>query len=217
MEVILPEMNGFDVAIKLKNNPVTKNIPILFLTGLNTPDDLVRGYQVGAADFLSKPFNKEELLCRTTHQLILSRLAQLVSGPYDDVKKKNKILIIDDVISNVILAKILFTNEGYDVCTADSGQTGIEVAQEASPDIILLDVMMPDLNGFDVAKILKMNPKTWNIPILILTALNTPMDLLHGFQVGASDFLTKPFNKEEVVWRVKTLLKVSQSISKFLD
>lgn len=217
MEVILPEMNGFDVAIKLKNNPVTKNIPILFLTGLNTPDDLVRGYQVGAADFLSKPFNKEELLCRTTHQLILSRLAKLVSGPYDDVKKKNKILIIDDVFSNVKLAKILFTNEGYDVCTADSGQTGIEVAQEASPDIILLDVMMPDLNGFDVAKILKMNPKTWNIPILILTALNTPMDLLHGFQVGASDFLTKPFNKEEVVWRVKTLLKVSQSISKFLD
>ena len=113
-----------------------------------------------------------------------------------------KILIVDDVVSNVLLLKILLTNEKFQVCTANNGTTCIEMAQKELPDLILLDVMMPDLNGFDTATILKKDEKTKDIPIIFLTALNTPQDLVHGFQVGASDFLTKPFNKEELVMRV---------------
>ena len=113
-----------------------------------------------------------------------------------------KILIVDDVVSNVLLLKILLTNEKFQVCTANNGKACIEMAQSEHPDLILLDVMMPDLNGFDTAVILKKNEATKDIPIIFLTALNTPQDLVHGFQVGASDFLTKPFNKEELVMRV---------------
>ena len=113
-----------------------------------------------------------------------------------------KILIVDDVVSNVLLLKILLTNEKFQVCTANNGRTCIEVAKKEHPDLILLDVMMPDINGFDTAIVLKKDEETKDIPIIFLTALNTPQDLVHGFQVGASDFLTKPFNKEELVMRV---------------
>lgn len=113
-----------------------------------------------------------------------------------------KILIVDDVVSNVLLLKILLTNEKFQVCTANCGNACIEQAKKEHPDLILLDVMMPDISGFDTAVILKKDPETKDIPIIFLTALNTPADLVKGFQVGANDFLTKPFNKEELVMRV---------------
>jgi two-component system sensor histidine kinase/response regulator len=113
-----------------------------------------------------------------------------------------KILIVDDVMSNVLLLKILLTNEKFQVCTANCGNACIEQARKEHPDLILLDVMMPDINGFDTAVIMKKDDELKDIPIIFLTALNTPQDLVKGFQVGASDFLTKPFNKEELVMRV---------------
>ena len=113
-----------------------------------------------------------------------------------------KILIVDDVVSNVLLLKILLTNEKFKVCTANCGNMCIEQAKAEKPDLILLDVMMPDISGFDTAGILKKDPETADIPIIFLTALNNPSDLVHGFQVGANDFLTKPFNKEELIVRV---------------
>ena len=117
-------------------------------------------------------------------------------------RSEYKILIVDDVVSNVLLLKILLTNEKFQVCTANNGTTCIEQAKKEHPDLILLDVMMPDISGFDTAVILKKDDETKDIPIIFLTALNTPADLVHGFKVGASDFLTKPFNKEELVMRV---------------
>ena len=113
-----------------------------------------------------------------------------------------KILVVDDVVSNVLLLKILLTNEKFQVITCNGGNACLELSRTQHPDLILLDVMMPDLSGFDTAVELKKDPKTADIPIIFLTALNNPSDLVHGFQVGANDFLTKPFNKEELVMRV---------------
>ena len=217
LDFTLPGINGYDVAVKLKSDIMTKDIPIIFLTALNTPQDMIRGFQVGAADFLTKPFNKEELLCRTTHQIIMRNLSKIVSCDDEENNRKEKILIVDDVVSNVLLSKILFTNEGYQVCTANSGVTCIESARREKPDIILLDVMMPDISGFDTSVILKKDSETSDIPIIFVTALNTPRDLVHGFRVGASDFLTKPFSKEEIVVRVKIALKMRRIITKFLN
>lgn len=113
-----------------------------------------------------------------------------------------KILVVDDVVSNVLLLKILLTNEGFQIITANNGEECIETAKTEKPDLILLDVMMPGISGFDTAVILKKEAETQEIPIIFLTALNNPSELVHGFQVGANDFLTKPFNKEELVMRV---------------
>ena len=113
-----------------------------------------------------------------------------------------KILIVDDVVSNVLLLKILLKNEKFQVCTANCGNMCIEVCKAEKPDLVLLDVMMPDISGFDTAVIMKKDPELRDIPIIFLTALNSPSDLVKGFQVGASDFLSKPFNKEELIVRV---------------
>lgn len=131
-----------------------------------------------------------------------------------------KILIVDDVMSNVLLLKILLTNEKFQVCTASNGHDCIDVANNENPDLILLDVMMPDMSGFETAQILKSSPQTEEIPIIFLTALNSPSDLVKGFQVGASDFITKPFNKEELVIRVMhqiSLVAAKRVISKQND
>ena len=113
-----------------------------------------------------------------------------------------KILIVDDVVSNVLLLKILLSKEGFQVCTANCGNMCIEQCKAEKPDLVLLDVMMPDISGFDTAVIMKKDPEMKEIPIIFLTALNSPADLVKGFQVGANDFLSKPFNKEELLVRV---------------
>ena len=113
-----------------------------------------------------------------------------------------KILVVDDVMSNVLLLKVLLTNEKFQVITANGGNKCVEMAKSEHPDLILLDVMMPDISGFDTAVILKKDPSTAANPMIFLTALNAPSDLVHGFQVGANDFLSKPFSKEELIMRV---------------
>ena len=109
------------------------------------------------------------------------------------------VLVVDDVVSNVLLLKVLLTNEKFKVIIAGNGKEALSQAVNARPDLILLDVMM---NGFEVAERLKADPETQHIPIIFLTALNTTADIVKGFKVGANDFISKPFNKEELVIRV---------------
>ena len=113
-----------------------------------------------------------------------------------------KILIVDDVMSNVLLLKVLLTNEKFAIATASNGRQALEQVEKENPDLVLLDVMMPDMSGFEVAQHLKSNPNTADIPIIFLTALNRTADIVKGFQVGANDFISKPFNKEELIIRV---------------
>ena len=102
-----------------------------------------------------------------------------------------KILIVDDVMSNVLLLKVLLTNEKFAIATASNGRQALEQVDKENPDLVLLDVMMPDMSGFEVAQHLKANPKTADIPIIFLTALNS-----------TTDIVSKPFNKEELIIRV---------------
>lgn len=113
-----------------------------------------------------------------------------------------KILIVDDVMSNVLLLKVLLTNEKFAIATASNGRQALEQVEKENPDLVLLDVMMPDMSGIEVAQHLKSNPNTADIPIIFLTALNSTADIVKGFQVGANDFISKPFNKEELIIRV---------------
>ena len=113
-----------------------------------------------------------------------------------------KILIVDDVMSNVLLLKVLLTNEKFAIATASNGRQALEQVEKENPDLVLLDVMMPDMSGFEVAQHLKSNPNTADIPIIFLTALNSTADIVKGYQVGANDFISKPFNKEELIIRV---------------
>lgn len=113
-----------------------------------------------------------------------------------------KILIVDDVMSNVLLLKVLLTNEKFNIVTASNGNQALDQVKKENPDLILLDVMMPDMSGFEVSQKLKADPEATHIPIIFLTALNSTADIVKGFQVGGNDFISKPFNKEELIIRV---------------
>ncbi len=113
-----------------------------------------------------------------------------------------KILIVDDVVSNVLLLKVLLAKENFKIVTASNGTEALQQVEKENPDLILLDVMMPDMDGFEVSSRLKKMPPFNEIPIIFLTALNGVADIVKGFQMGGNDFISKPFNKEELIIRV---------------
>ena len=123
--------------------------------------------------------------------------------------KEKRILVIDDLPENVYMLQDRLEHEGYEVLTAYDGKSGIEKAREELPDLILLDVMMPDINGFEVCKILVNDEHTSSIPIILVTAKTDAEDTKEGLDAGAFDYVKKPFNKIELLARVKSALKLS--------
>lgn len=113
-----------------------------------------------------------------------------------------KILIVDDTVTNVLLLQVILKNAKYNTISAASGQEALDKVESDTPDLILLDIMMPGMNGFEVAQILKSSETNKEIPIIFLTALNTSQDIVKGFKTGANDYISKPFNKEELLIRV---------------
>lgn len=126
-----------------------------------------------------------------------------------------KILVVDDIPANVLLLKMMLEQSGFGVLTAQGAEEAFSRLEEEQVDLILMDVLMPGVDGFELAKQLKDSPDHREIPIIFLTALNSPSDIVKGFHLGANDFISKPFNKDELLVRVRhqlTLLEARKTI-----
>lgn len=130
------------------------------------------------------------------------------------MNQKYTILIIDDIPTNIRLAANTLKNEGYDVLISDNAEQGILVAELKQPDIILLDVFMPDIDGFEACYQLKHRDSTKNIPVIFLTSANDIEKITQGFKLGAVDYITKPFNNQELIARVKAMILLVESFRK---
>ncbi|MBX3456683.1 PleD family two-component system response regulator [Ferrovibrio sp.] len=119
-----------------------------------------------------------------------------------------RILIVDDIRTNVKVLEAKLTSEYYEVFTAASGPEALEKAHSTNPDLILLDVMMPGMDGFEVCRRLKADPETAHVPVIMVTALGDPEDRVQGLSAGADDFLTKPVDDISMFARVRSLLRV---------
>lgn len=128
-----------------------------------------------------------------------------------------KILVIDDLPENVFLLQDRLEHEGFEIITAYDGKSGINKAISELPDLILLDVMMPEMNGIEVCLTLVNNPSTANIPIILVTAKAGADDTKEGLEAGAFDYIKKPFNKVELLARVNSALKLSEAQKKYLE
>jgi DNA-binding response OmpR family regulator len=123
---------------------------------------------------------------------------------------KQRILVVDDEPDAVELVEFNLTAAGYDIMSATDGKEALRKARAAAPDLIVLDVMMPQVDGLEVCKILRRDPTTSAIPILMLTAKASEIDRVLGLELGADDYVTKPFSPRELVLRIKGLLRRKQ-------
>ena len=119
-----------------------------------------------------------------------------------------RILVVDDVAMNVKMLADVLTFKGYEVVTAAGGKEGLAKVGSEKPDLVLLDVMMPDLNGYEVCRAIRANPDTAILPVVMVTALDAGEERVKGLEAGADDFLSKPVNQVELMARVRSLLRV---------
>lgn len=123
---------------------------------------------------------------------------------------KGKILVVDDEINITQILEFSIGAEGYEVITAANGEEAIDKARREQPNLIILDVMMPRIDGYEACRILKSNPLTKNIPVVLLTAKGREIDKRLGYEVGATDYIIKPFSPNKLIERIHELLSCTK-------
>jgi len=198
LDVLMPEMNGFQVMEVLKNDPETKNIPVIFISIVEGVQK-ERGFYLGAVDFLSKPIEFGELF--KTIKEVEQGVAQQVGK-----EKTKSILVVDDEKDTANYIKEFLSSEGYEVYVAYNGPDAVILSKEKIPDLILLDLNMPGMDGFAVMKILKQDKITEHIPIVVLTGYDLKGYRQRALLYGASEYFTKPISEKELIENIKKML-----------
>jgi CheY-like chemotaxis protein len=126
-------------------------------------------------------------------------------------ERKPLVLIVDDVPKNIQLLSLILSRKNYEIAFAVSGEQALEMLESISPELILLDIVMPGMDGFEVCEKIRANPVTEGIPIIFLTGRAAAEDIKKGFQTGAVDYISKPFNSEELLARVKTHIELKRN------
>ena len=179
LDVQMPDISGFDVTSVLKNDNDTKDIPILILSVIEDKD---RAYKLGVNDCMTKPVNNDELL---------NKVNQLIN------KNNKNILVVDDDKSLVKSVRYHLERRGYLISSAYDGKQALEMVGKNRPDLIILDIMMPNVNGYEVIKTLKANPDTASIRIVLMTGIEIDGGRVKALSIGATDYILKSgdFNK----------------------
>ena len=123
---------------------------------------------------------------------------------------KGKILVVDDEVNITQILEFSIGAEGYEVIAAQNGEEAIDKARREQPDLIILDIMMPIIDGYEACRILKSNPLTKNIPVILLTAKGRDIDRRLGYEVGATDYIIKPFSPNKLVDKIHKLLSCAR-------
>jgi len=157
LDILLPEVDGWEVLARLKAEESTRDIPVVVVSVVDTP---ALGRALGAFDYFVKPVDAKALLSRLSQYTFTSKVKT----------EPVRVLVVDDEPANLDLLEALLTSAGFSVLRAGSGQEGIDMAMSQVPNLILLDLMMPGLTGFDVVESLRAEEVTRSIPIMVLTA-----------------------------------------------
>ncbi len=213
LDIKMPGMDGYEVLRRLKADPDTADIPVVFVTALSDATDEARGLKMGAADYITKPVNPDLLKLRVLTQLELHRYrrkpvpAVLKSGGTASVAPT--ILVVDDVPENIHELISVLTDE-YRIIVANNGPKAIEqVLGGTPPDLILLDIMMPEMDGYEVCRRIKATAEGNRIPVIFISVVDSTVDKVKAFSIGAADYITKPLDVDEVRARVRTHLELS--------
>jgi PleD family two-component response regulator len=214
LDIKMPGMDGYAVLRKLKGDPATADIPVIFVTALSELEDEAKGLKMGAADYIAKPVNPDLLKQRVLTQLELGRYRRKPVPPGgsegEAAQAQASILVVDDVPENVHELVSALSGE-YRIMVATNGHKALELVQEPNPpDLILLDIVMPEMDGYEVCRRIKATEAGKRIPTLFLSVRDEPADKIRGFSIGAADYITKPFDIDEIRARIRTHLQLSR-------
>ncbi|MDH4161593.1 MAG: response regulator [Nitrospirota bacterium] len=219
LDVMMPGMNGFEVTAQLKQDQATAIVPVILMTCLNDTENKVRGFDAGADDFLSKPFDRMELRTRVRSLLKLKFLSdrlQAEKEPYEFTRdcirgtgkdEKGAVLIIEDDEGSIEHYREILTSNGHACLIAKTGNEGVSLLEHAAIDIVILDLMLPDLHGLEVLKLMRANPAAADIPVIIVSLVSDQEMRVAGIDQGADDYLVKPVNHLELLARIRTNLR----------
>lgn len=210
LDIRMPDMDGYEVLQTLKADPMTRGIPVILITALGDSMDEARGLRLGAAEYITKPINPDLLRVRVMAQLELQRYRRApdISGLEKELKEST-ILIVDDVIDNVH-ELVTALSEEFRVKAATSGKEALAIVEgDTPPDLILLDILMPEMGGHETLRRIKMTEAGKRIPVIFVTVVDKTVDKIRGFSLGAADYVTKPYDIDEIRARIRTHLKLS--------
>ena len=204
MDIQLPGMDGLTATRILKKDPELKKIPVAALTSYAMEGDVERAKEAGCDGYITKPIDTRNFL--DTVRRFMQDGIPLSPGNSGGQTYKQKILIVDDDPLNVKLLQAHLRQNKYEVLHAYSGPEALEKTAQDPPDLILLDVMMPGMDGYEVTRRLKKDPQTQETPVILVTALDGKDDKQKGLEAGADEFLNKPIHKVELLARVRSLI-----------
>ncbi len=212
MDVNLPGLDGLSATRRLKADPSLAAIPVIALTGLAMEGDREKALEAGCKDHITKPINTRSFLDSLGALLTPAPDRADAEAPPKNAapRQYSRILVVDDDPMNVKLVEGILKKEGYESLKAFGGEEALAMVSHHRPDLILLDVMMPGIDGYQVTRQLKGDPATAAIPIIMITALNGTEDKVRGLECGADEFLTKPVNAAELLARTKSMLRLKQ-------
>jgi diguanylate cyclase (GGDEF)-like protein/PAS domain S-box-containing protein len=212
LDIKMPGMDGYSVLSHLKTDAATADIPVIFVTALADAADEARGLAMGVADYITKPVNPDLLHLRVRIQLELQRHRR--SAQALDLGQPSErgasLLVVDDVPENIHELLDALKDE-YRIMVANSGAKALELVQGPTPpDLVLLDIVMPGMNGYEVCQRIKASSTGKGIPVIFVTVVDAADQKVKGFDLGAADFITKPFDIDEVRARVRTHLELTR-------
>jgi diguanylate cyclase (GGDEF)-like protein/PAS domain S-box-containing protein len=214
LDIKMPGMDGYSVLSRLKSDPATADVPVIFVTALAETADEARGLKLGVADYITKPIDPDLLRRRVATQLELqtyrNSAALRLGASSPQMAQPPTLLVVDDMPENIheLLEEL---KDDYRIMVADSGAKALELVQGSSPpDLVLMDVVMPEMDGYEACRQIKALPASSRIPIIFVTVVDESKQKVKGFSLGAADFITKPFDIDEVRARVRTHVELSR-------
>jgi DNA-binding response OmpR family regulator len=216
LDRILGDMLGEEVAVKLRRDPKTRDIPIIFLSALfSEKDEVERGHVFNNEKMLAKPYDMKKLLTMIEKLLSASErksISHKSSEGDRPMDTKISVLVIEDEEDIRKVVEYRLKSDGFDVYSAADGPTGLKIAEDKTPDVILLDWVMPKMSGLEVLCNLKQNERTRDIIVIMLTAKNMMDDVSTAFANGADDYIPKPFDGAELGQKIRSILRVVKEI-----
>jgi CheY-like chemotaxis protein len=210
MDINLPDMSGVEASAIIKKS--MPDLPIYAVSGdIQTVQNDVKNNK-DFASFLLKPFNREDIK-QILHRYLEKPSNRENKQEQNSPDNSHKILIIDDKEENLELFKDILKPYRYNIMTLSNPHEALDVAQEFMPELILLDVVMPEMDGHQVLEELKSSKLTKDIPTIFLTANDSPEDIVKGLEAGVADYISKPFHPKELIARVNTHLQKSRLMS----